>query len=162
MASLEQLQEAIQNTNGRTPEEVLDAFLPRGKKIGDFDLVEVTYGHCLILENLDHPLIKNKNDGWTATDLGIALFVFTRSSALLHQLIKTDKFEEELYSFLSAIPANKYKDFAEDIIFHYYGSMTNVVEMESKTTGTQKKTRSGGFLAGFRRFAGNINGNRTS
>ncbi len=162
MASLEQLQQAIENTNGRTPEEVLDAFLPKSKKIGQFDLVEVTYGHCLILENLDHPLIKNKNEGWTATDLGIALFVFTRPSELLHQLIKTDKFEEELYSFLSEIPANKYKDFAQDIIFHYYGSMTNVVEMESKTSNAQKKTRSGGFLAAFRRFVGSISGSRIS
>lgn len=162
MASLEQLQKAIDNTSGRTPEEVLNAFLPKGKKIGEFNLVEVTYGHCLVLENLDHPLVKNKNDGWTATDLGIALFVFTRPSEILHKLIKNDEFEDELYSFLAAIPASKYKDFAKDVIFHYYGSMSNSVEMESKSNNTQKKTRLGGFLAAFRRFVGNTSGRQTT
>jgi|TARA_R110000823_G_C15626189_1_gene468159 hypothetical protein len=162
MASLEQLQKAIDNTNGRTPKEVLDAFLPKGKKIGKFELVEVTYGHCLVLENLDHPLIKNKNDGWTATDLGVALFVFTRSSELLHKLIKNDEFEDELYAFLADIPASNFKDFAKDVIFHYYGSMSNAVEMDSKSQNTQKKTRLGGFLAAFRRFVGNTNGHQTT
>jgi len=162
MASLEQLQKAVENTKGRTPEEVLDAFMPKGKKIGDFALVEVTYGHCLVLESLNHPLIQNKSEGWTATDLGIALFVFTRSSELLHKLIKNDEFEEQLYSFLSSIPASKYKDFAEDIIFHYYGSMTNAVEMVSESKSAQKKTRLGGFLAGFRQFVANILGRRST
>ena len=160
--NLDDLEKAISNTKGRTPQEVLDAFLPQNKKVGNYTLEEVTYGHVLVLEHLNHPLVKNKNDGWTVSDLGVALFVLTRPSDVLHKAIKNDSFEDKLYEFLADIPANQYENFAKDIIFHYYGSMSNVVPMESKNKKAQKKTDSAGFLAAFRRFVGNISGRRTS
>lgn len=162
MSSIERLQQAIDNTKGKTPPEVISAFLPQNKKIGEFKLYDVTYGHCLVLENLNHPLVENRNCDWTATDLGVALFVFTRPSNVLHELIKEEKFEDELYEFLNQIPASKYRDFAQDIVFHYYGAMSNVVEMESKGKSSQKKTLLGGFLAALRRFVGNILGHQTT
>ena len=39
MPDLDELQEAIKNAEGRTPSEILEAFLPKGKKVGGLPLV---------------------------------------------------------------------------------------------------------------------------
>lgn len=162
MATVEQLERAVENTEGRTPREVIEAFLPKGRKIGEHDLVEVKYGHCLFLESFKHPLLQGKTGEWTAQDLGIALFTFTRSSEELFRLVKNDQVEEELYRFLEDIPASKHKEYASEIIFHYYRSMNTAVAMESKSEKAQKKTLLGGFFQGLRRLAGNITGLRNT
>lgn len=162
MADLEHLQKAIENTEGRTAQEVLDAFMPKGQKIGEYDLVEVKYGHCLFLESFKHPLLKGQTGQWTAQDLGVALFTFTRSSESLFEMVKKGTVEDELYKFLESIPASKHKEYASEVIFHYYRSMNTAVAMESKSEKAQKKTRSGGFFRGLLQLAGNTIGPRTT
>ena len=158
MASLEQLEKAVKNTEGRTPQEVLESFLPKGQKIGDHDLVEVKYGHCLFLESFKHPLLQGRTGEWSAHDLGVALFAFTRSSEELFRLVKENRVEEELFAFLEDIPASKHKEYATEIIFHYYRSMNTAVAMESKSNKAQKKTLLAGFFQELRRRVGNIIG----
>lgn len=162
MDDLERLQKAIENTEGKTPQEVLDAFMPKGRSIGEHELVEVKYGHCLFLESFDHPLLKGRTGEWTAQDLGVALFTFTRSSESLFEMVKKGTVEDELYSFLESIPANKHKEYASEVIFHYYRSMNTAVSMESKNGKAQKKTRLGGFWQGFLQRVGSIIGLRTT
>ena len=162
MSELDLLQKAIENSEGKTPQEVLDAVLPKGNKIGNYALVDVTYGHCLFLESFNHPLLKGQTGKWSAQDLAVALFTFTRSSETLRDLVKTDKVEDELYKFLDEIPASKHKEYASEVIFHYYRAMNTAVPMESKNSKAQKKTRSGGFWQAFLRFVGNITGSRNT
>ncbi len=162
MPNLEHLQKALQNTEGKTPQEVLDAFMPKGGSIGEHELVEVKYGHCLFLESFEHPLLKGRTGEWTAQDLGVALFTFTRSSESLFEMVKKGTVEEELYHFLESIPASKHKEYAGEVIFHYYRSMNNAVAMENKSGKAQKKTRSDGFWRGLRRLVGNTIGLRTT
>jgi hypothetical protein len=161
MPNLDQLAKAVENTENRTPKEVIEAFLPKGKSIGEFPLFEVKYGHCLFLESFDHPLLKGDSSDWSAQDLGVALFTFTRSSQDLFKMVKDGTTEENLYSFLDSIPASKHREYAKEVIFHYYSSMNTIVAMESKGAKAQKKTRSDGFFRGLLQRAVNIIGLRT-
>ena len=162
MDELSKLKEAVKKTEGRTPKEVLDAFLPKGTKIGVFPLVEVTYGHALFFASIDHPLAKNSFDDWDAQDLGLAFFGLTRSSRELHRLIKEGTLEDSLFEFLEKIPVNNHTEHTKSLIFHYIGSMATAVEMKSDNTKTQKKTVSGGLWGQLRGFAGSIIGSQTS
>ena len=60
MASLKELQEAIQNTEGKTPSEILEAFMPKGKTVGGVPLVDITFGLGLFLSSINHPLASGK------------------------------------------------------------------------------------------------------
>lgn len=146
MASLEQLQEAIQNTEGKTPSEILQAFIPKGKKVGGITLVDITFGHGLFLSNINHPLSTGKLDNWQPYDIAVALFAFTRSSKELTRLIKEDELEESLYEFLDAIPMDEVEQSATILMAHYFGSMKTIVPMDApEGVKAQKKTRSAGF-----------------
>jgi len=145
MSELDLLQKAIENSEGKTPQEVLDAFLPKGKKVGGFPLVEVTFGHTLFLSDINHPLVSGKIDDWKAHDIAIALFAFTRSSRELVQLVKDDLLDDKLYDFLDRIPMDEIESSSVVLMAHYYASLKTIIPMESKNDGkAQKKTRSGG------------------
>ncbi len=145
MDELSKLQEALDNTNGRTPKEVLDSFIPKGKKVGGALLVDITFGHGLFLDSIGHPLsIGNIND-WGPQDIAMALFAFTRSSRTLNKLVKEDQLEDSLYEFLEEIPFSEIESAATILIAHYFGAMKSIVEMSPpKGSDTQKKTPSDG------------------
>lgn len=145
MSDLEALKQAIENTDGRTPQEVLNAFMPKGKKVGGLPLVDITFGHGLFLSNIDHPLSTGKIDAWTPYDIAMALFAFTRSSKELARLVKDDELESSLYDFLDGIPMAEIEESSSILIAHYFGSLKTIVPMESPAaTKAQKKTRSAG------------------
>lgn len=145
MPSLEQLQEAIQNTEGKTPSEILEAFMPKGKTVGGVPLVDVTFGHGLFLSNINHPLATGQIDDWKPYDIAVALFAFTRTSKELTQLIREDRLEDSLYEFLDAIPMDEVEQSSAILIAHYFGSMKTIVPMDApEGVKAQKKTRSGG------------------
>ena len=162
MDDLSKLQEAVKKTEGRTPREVLDAFIPKGKKIGDFPLVDVTYGHALFFSSIDHPIAMNSFNDWDAQDLGLAFFGLTRSSRELHKHIKEGTLEEALFEFLEQLPISNHTEHTQTLIYHYLGSMSTAVEMKSKDSAPQKKTRSDGLWDRLRGFAGSIIGRQIS
>lgn len=131
MSDLEKLKKAIENAESKTPKEVLEAFIPEGKKVGNFELVDPTFGHGLFLSNIDHPLATGNVDGWTAYDIAIALFAFTRSSKDLAAMVRNDSLETELYSFLDEIPIEDVEKSATILIAHYFGAMKTIVPMEN-------------------------------
>jgi len=146
MANLEQLQEAIKNTEGKTPSEILEAFIPKGKTVGGVPLVDITFGHGLFLSSIDHPLASGKIDDWQAYDIAVALFAFTRSSKELTRLIREDRLEDSLYEFLDGIPMDEVEQSSAILIAHYFGSIKTIVPMNSpEGVKAQKKTRLAGF-----------------
>lgn len=145
MPDLDELQEAIKNAEGRTPSEILEAFLPKGKKVGGLPLVDITFGHGLFLSSIEHPLSTGKIDDWTGYDIAIALFAFTRSSKELTRLVREDSLEDALYEFLDEIPVAEVEESASILIAHYFGSMKTIVPMESpEGLKGQKKTHLAG------------------
>jgi|TARA_R110000803_G_scaffold41295_3_gene88889 hypothetical protein len=145
MASLEQLQEAIETTEGKTPREILEAFIPKGKKVGGIPLVDITFGHGLFLSNINHPLATSSLDNWKPYDIAVALFAFTRSSKELTRLIREDELEDSLYEFLDGIPMDEVEQSSATLIAHYFGSMKTIVPMDApEGVKAQKKTRSVG------------------
>lgn len=145
MASLEQLQKAIEKTEGKTPGEILEAFIPKGKKVGGITLVDVTFGHGLFLSNINHPLSTGEIDNWQPYDIAVALFAFTRSSKELTRLVREDELEESLYEFLDGIPMDEVEQSATILIAHYFGAMKTIVPMDApEGVKAQKKTRSVG------------------
>lgn len=142
---LDNLQQALENTKGKTPLEILEAFLPKGKKVGGHTLVEITFGHNLFLSNVNHPLITGNIDDWKAQDIALALFAFTRSSKELARLVREDELEDALYEFLDEIPMEEIQQSAALLMAHYFSSMKTIVGMDSPDSAkAQKKTRSVG------------------
>lgn len=145
MLNLDQLQEAIKNTEGKTPSEILQAFIPKGKKVGGVPLVDITFGHGLFLSNINHPLATGQIDDWKPYDIAVALFAFTRSSKELTRLIREDRLEDSLYEFLDGIAMDEVEQSSAILIAHYFGSMKTIVPMDSpEGVKAQKKTISDG------------------
>ena len=145
MPNLDELQEAIKNAEGRTPSEILEAFLPKGKKVGGVPLVEINFGNGLFLSSIEHPLSTGKIDDWTGYDIAIALFAFTRSSKELTRLVREDELEDALYEFLDGIAMAEVEESASILIAHYFGAMKTIVPMNSpEGVKGQKKTLSAG------------------
>ena len=145
MPDLDLLKQAIENTDGRTPQEVLQAFLPKGQKVGGIPLVDITFGHGLFLSNISHPLSTGKIDSWKPYDIAMALFAFTRSSKELARLVKCDELESALYEFLDGIPMDEIEEASSLLIAHYFGALKTIVPMESPSSSNgQKKTPSDG------------------
>jgi hypothetical protein len=145
MADLSQLAKAIENTEGKTPIEVLDAFIPRGQKVAGLPLKEINFGHTLFLSSIDHPLGDGRIEGWTAQDIGMALFTFTRPSRELAAMVREDTLEDSFFEFLDSIPFSEIENAASILIGHYFGALKTIVPMESKDSpSAQKKTLSVG------------------
>lgn len=145
MADLSQLAKAIENTEGKTPQEVLDAFIPKGKKVGGYPLVDITFGHGLFLSSINHPLATGEIDGWKPYDIAVALFAFTRTSKEIARLVRENALEDSLYEFLDEIPMDEIEQSSAMLIAHYFGSMKTIVPMDApEGIKSQKKTRSAG------------------
>jgi hypothetical protein len=145
MPNLDQLQKALQRTEGKTPQEILNAFMPKGKKVGGLPLVDITFGHGLFLSNIGHPLSTGRIESWEPYDIAVALFAFTRSSKELARLVREDELESALYEFLDNIPMADIEESSAMLIAHYFGALKTLVPMKSPDgSKSQKKTRSGG------------------
>jgi hypothetical protein len=141
-ATLDQLAEALENTRGRTPLEVIDAFCPVGAKIGPFPLVPITAGHDLFLARVKHPLATGGSAAWGAYDVATALFAFTRSSRELFRMIDDDSFESALYEFLDDIPVGVLNHAAAELMAHWIRARATAVAMKSPhPDGSSKKKR---------------------
>lgn len=145
--TIDQLSEALENTRGKTPLEVVDSFCPRGTKIGGHPLVELKAGHDLFFQRIKHPLAGNHLQDWTATDVAVALFAFTRTSKELFRAINEDTLEDELHEFLDDIPLGAIEAAGADLIAHWIRSRATAVPMTNPhATGSKKKRVSDGGL----------------
>lgn len=147
-ATLEQLTEAMVSASGQTPLEVIDAFCPKGAKVGGLELVELTAGHDLFLSRIKHPLISGTgNVGWSADDLAVLFFAFTRPSRELFRLIREDGLEEALHDFLDELPLATLENAAADIVSHWLRARASALPMVAPhAAGSKKKRVSAGGL----------------
>lgn len=160
MVSIEHLQAALEHVEGATPQEVLDAFLPKKKEIAGLPLVPITMGHSLFLSNYGHPLAKGKLDGWKPDEVGMALYAFTHSSKELATRVADGSLEDDLYQFLEKIELGDVPKFTGLLMAHYLNSISTGLEMHDPNSRkkAQKKTRLGGSCQRLRVFAVSIIG----
>lgn len=159
MPNLDQLQQALANIEGCTPKEVLDAFLPKGNRIGEHKLVPITFGHALFLSQMGHPLAKGNLDGWEPHDVAVALFAFTRNSRELKRGIENETITESIYEISEQIPFGEITKYVGCLLAHYIASMETGMEMKPPETGkAQKKTRLVGFWRRLLAFVASISG----
>lgn len=139
--TIEQLAEALENTKGRTPLEVLDAFCPHGAKVGPFALVPLTAGHDLFLTRVKHPLGLGAGAAWGPSDVAMALFAFTRPSRELFRMVEDGTLQDELHAFLDDIPIGGIEGAAADLISHWIRSRASAVPLVAPDShaGSKKK-----------------------
>lgn len=159
MPSIEQLQAALEHVEGATPQEVLDAFLPKKKEIAGFPLVPLTMGHSLFLSHCQHPLSKGKLEGWEAHDVGLALFAFTHKSDDLKRQVEEGTLESSLYQFMDRIDLADVPKYTALLMAHYLNSIQTGIEMhDPNAKSAQKKTLLGGFFQRLRGYVASIIG----
>ena len=160
MVSIDHLQAALEHVEGATPQEVLDAFLPKKKEIAGLPLVPITMGHSLFLSNYGHPLAKGKLDGWKPDEVGMALYAFTHASKELAERVADGSLEDDLYQFLEKIELGDVPKFTGLLMAHYLNSISTGLEMHDPNSKkkAQKKTRLAGFFQQLRDCVVSITG----
>jgi hypothetical protein len=146
--TLDQLVEAMENTRGKTPKEVLDAFCPKNATVAGHRLVPLTAGHELFLSRVAHPLARPSGGEWTPYDVSMALFAFTRPSLDLFAMVQDGTLESELFAFLESIPLGEIEPAAAALAAHWLSARLTQVPMTSRHegTGSKKKRALGGSL----------------
>lgn len=157
--TIDQLAEALENVEWRTPMEVLDAFCPVGRKIGGVALVELTAGHDLFLSRIRHPLAIGKGSSWQAHDVATALFAFTRPSVELEKHISQGTLEDALHEFLGTLPMAAMETAAADLLAHWIRARSTAVAMQApagiRAPAAKKKPDSDGCFPSSPPLAGN-------
>jgi hypothetical protein len=136
----------MQRAEGRTATEILDAFGPYRETIGGRPLVPLRIGHKLLLEKFGHPLASRRPlaTEWAAEDLAIALFVFTRPSRELYQMVEDGTFAAEVFAMLDEIPAAELDSLPASLLRHWFASEETMLAMKSPHVSGQKKTAGSG------------------
>lgn len=147
-ASLLEIAEAIEQSEGRTPAEIISAFLPEAPTVIGQKLVPLKLGHDLFLAKIEHPLASG-SDEWSANDIATALFVFTRPSRDLFAMLENDTYLETFYAFLDEVDANEIDSAATQLLHHWFSRKETALAMESPHPSSQKKTE--GSVGGSRR-----------
>jgi hypothetical protein len=142
--TIEQLIEALETSEGKTPQEVLDAFYPTQPQIGGHDLVPLTAGHELFLAKVDHPLASRQVAAWTPSDVAIAFFAFTRPSRELERMLRDGSFEDGFHEFLDDVPVGEIEGACSTLVLHWLSARKTAVEMVNPHGGPKKKRASGG------------------
>jgi hypothetical protein len=144
--TLAHLAEAMETAKGRTPAEVLDAFLPEGATVAGLRLVPLTAGHDLFLARIGHPLATGEKK-WDGSQVGMALFAFSRPSAELFAMVENDTLDQAYYTFLDTLPIGAIENAAALLIGHWIRARATMVPMlapDGPGGGSKKKRASGG------------------
>ena len=136
--TLDDIQAAVIAANGKFPDVILRAFLPEKATLFGKALVPLTAGHHLVLVHLEHPLVI-AGKTWQAQDIPLAMFVFTRGSKNLFQILANGGFEAEFYDFIESLPCAEMTDAIRQLIGHWLAATSTALAMESPHD-TQKKT----------------------
>jgi hypothetical protein len=137
--SLEQIAELLQASEGKTPSDVLAAFLPDRRTAFGQRLVPLTAGHDLLLEKLAHPFARPGTE-WKAHDLAVALLCFTRPSRELFQLIEDGTFEDAVFELLDSLPFGDLDAAAAELVAHWATHRATALSMRSPHSVGEKKT----------------------
>lgn len=139
--TIDQLTEALEKSQGKTPREVIDAFCPERSVVGGLELVPIKAGHELFLSKMQHPLASREPMAWGAQDVAVALFVFTRPSRELFRMVEQGTFEDELHGFLDEIPVDAIDTATASLMAHWLRSRSTVVSMSNPHAagGSKKK-----------------------
>ncbi len=136
--TLEDIAAARAATEGKTPQAVLNAFLPQPVTHLGQKLVPLTAGHGLVLSLIGHPLATGEK--WESQDILMALFIFTHRSRQLFQMVDEQSLEEDFLKFIDAIPLPDITSLGEGMVRHWKSATDTALNMESKHSGAQKKT----------------------
>lgn len=144
--TLEELARAMEEADGRTPADIIDAFCPDRREVAGLSLVKLTAGHELLWSKLDHPFARGVGD-WTPNDLALALFTCTRTSAESFRLLEEGAFENTFYQFLDDIPVDELGDATSILIAHWLESRKPSLAMKppaGSNAGKKKAASVGG------------------
>lgn len=143
-----EIAEAIEQSAGKTPAEILEAFLPKTPTIIGRRLVPLKLGHDLFLSKIGHPLAEGST-AWEPHDIAQALFVFTRPSRDLFAMMEEDTYLDKFHAFLDEIDAADLDSAATELLHHWFARKATSVDLESPHPSTQKKTAdsAGGSLS---------------
>jgi hypothetical protein len=137
--SLDQIAEALQSSEGRTPSDVLAAFLPDRATVFGQRLVPLTAGHDLLLEKLAHPFTRPGTE-WKSHDLAVAMLVFTRPSRELFRMIDSGDFEDAIFELLDTLPFGDLEAAAAELVAHWATHRATALAMRSPHSSAEKKT----------------------
>jgi hypothetical protein len=136
--NLDDIAAAMNAVDGRTPSNVLEAFLPKPVTHLGQKLVPLSAGHELLLAQISHPLATGTK--WEDSDVLMALFVFSRPSRLLFAMVADSTFEAEFFAFIDTIPTADIPKLGQDMVSHWMRSRATALAMESEHSTGQKKT----------------------
>lgn len=142
--TLEDLEFAASAVEGKTPEEVVEAFLPDTIKVGGFALVPLTAGHEMVWAKLGHPFGKRDAAAvigrtMTPDEIALAIFTTTRTSDELFRLLAEDRFEAEFFAFMEAFPTGDLTQAAQAVTLHWMRACSSAVAMRSPHAAPLKK-----------------------
>lgn len=155
--TLEQLAAAMEEVAGKTPKEVLEAFIPVATSAAGVPLVPLKLGHEMILAQLNHPFATGRK--LDDTDVLMAFFVFSRPSTEGFAMIADGSFDATFFQFLETLPADDIKSIAPCIVTHWATARATAIEMRSPhPNGSKKKEGSDGFSTRLRELARRFTG----
>ena len=100
-------------------------------------LVPITAGHELLFAQISHPLATGKK--WEDVDVLMALFIFSRPSRQLFQMVAEDSFETAFFAFLDTIPTGDIQQLGHDMVAHWVRSRAAAIPMENPHSTAKKK-----------------------
>lgn len=136
--ALDDIAAAIAAAEGKIPAAVLNAFLPIPKTHLGQTLVPLKAGHELLLSQIGHPLATGEK--WEDVDVLMALFIFSRPSRELFDMVAADTFERRFFEFIDSIPPSDISALGEVMVAHWVTARVTAIAMESKHAKGQKKT----------------------
>lgn len=136
---LARIAEAVEMSEGKTPCEIIEAFLPKSPTAAGKRLVPLKLGHDLFLSKIAHPLATGVPN-WEPNDIAVALFAFTRPSADLFAMISDASYETQFYGFLDEIEIDELEGAATELLHHWFSRKSTAIGMESPHPSSQKKT----------------------
>jgi hypothetical protein len=136
--TLDEIAAALAAVEGSTPTAVLDAFLPRPVSTVGQKLVPLTSGHELLLAHVKHPLSTGAK--WEDFDVLMALFIFSRQSRDLFELVNQDQLENAFFAFVDSIPPQDIPKLGQDVAAHWMRSRRTALAMTNEHTTAKKKT----------------------
>lgn len=135
--TLEDIAAAREAIGTATPSTVLDAFLPKPVTHLGQKLVSITAGHELLFAQISHPLATGKK--WEDIDVLMALFIFSRPSRTLFEMVADDTFDPQFFSFLDSIPVADIEKLGHDMVAHWMRSRAAAIAMENPHSTAKKK-----------------------
>lgn len=136
VADISDIAAAMAATEGRTPSAVIHAFLPVSPVHHGLRMLPLTAGHEILLAQFNHPLTTGEK--WDATDVLLALYIFTHPSIEQFEHVADDTFRTRFFQFVNSLPASVSDGLAEKLITHWMKGRDTALAMESEH-GSKKK-----------------------